>query len=416
MSFIRFRHILPLGLPFWTRPLGGLMRHRSRRTAIRARSALVAGVVSLAAPVALTAATQTASSAQPAGGTAAISPRDGVTPQVPATADNPTNPLAGRSWGVYKGPGDQAWAPYESSTGAERQLLAKIALRPKAKWFGQWISEADIATKVRGYIEKSTLEDPGALVQLTDFRLKPWEHNACKQLPTEDEQAGYKGWTDQFAQGIAAGLRERPGAEVAVILQPDGPFALCAPNGSTLPSHLIGYAAKELADTGAMVYIDAGASDWLRDDPARAYRILRYAGIEYARGFAFNSTHYVSTGRDIRFGAKVVAELASHGIADKHFVVNTSSNGKPFAGYTYTGPNFDNARVCASPSDSRCVTLGIPPTADVANPKWGMSATTRALASKYVDGFLWFGRPWLYMQADPFDMKRALALARTTPW
>jgi hypothetical protein len=33
-----------------------------------------------------------------------------------------------------------------------------------------------------------------------------------------------------------------------------------------------------------------------------------------------------------------------------------------------------------------------------------------------VDAYLWFGRPWLYMQADPFDKPRALQLARTTPY
>ena len=41
---------------------------------------------------------------------------------------------------------------------------------------------------------------------------------------------------------------------------------------------------------------------------------------------------------------------------------------------------------------------------------------TAANAAAYVDGYLWIGRPWLYMQADPFDLKRALAVARTTPY
>jgi hypothetical protein len=328
-----------------------------------------------------------------------------------------TNPLAGRPWGVYKGRAEQSWQPYVDATGTEKELLGKIALRPKAKWFGQWISEGDIATKVRGYIEKSTLEDPHALVQLTDFRLKPWEHDACKRLPTADEQASYKRWTDQFAAGIAAGLRELPEAQVAVVLQPDGPFALCAPNGSKLPSQLIGYAAKEFADTGAVVYIDAGASDWLRDDPVRAARILEPAGVRYARGFAFNSTHYVSTGRDIRFGAKVVQQLARDGIPGKHFVVNTSSNGRPFAGYTYKGANFDNARVCASRSDTRCVTLGIPPTADVAAARWNLPPQTASAAKKVVDAYLWFGRPWLRsVGSQPFVTKRAIRLVRTTPY
>ena len=52
----------------------------------------------------------------------------------------------------------------------------------------------------------------------------------------------------------------------------------------------------------------------------------------------------------------------------------------------------------------------------MANPAWGLSATDAANAAAYVDGYLWIGRPWLYMQADPFDLKRALAVARTTPY
>jgi hypothetical protein len=62
------------------------------------------------------------------------------------------------------------------------------------------------------------------------------------------------------------------------------------------------------------------------------------------------------------------------------------------------------------------VKLGIPPTTDVANPRWRLSATTNQLARTYVDGYLWFGRPWLYQQAYPFDMTRALQLSRTSPY
>ena len=46
------------------------------------------------------------------------------------------------------------------------------------------------------------------------------------------------------------------------LAQPDGPFALCAPGGSTLPSRLIAYSAKVLAALPhTSVYIDAGAAD-----------------------------------------------------------------------------------------------------------------------------------------------------------
>ena len=103
----------------------------------------------------------------------------------------------------------------------------------------------------------------------------------------------------------------------------------------------------------------------------------------------------------------------------KHFVVNTSSNGHPFTFGSYTGPDPDNAFVCttrADPLARTCVTLGIPPTTEVADARWGLPAATRDLAAQYVDGYLWFGRPWLYRQADPFVMSRALRLVFSTPY
>jgi hypothetical protein len=321
-----------------------------------------------------------------------------------------TNPLAGRPWGVYKGNADQAWPPYAASTGTRRQLLARIALRPKAKWFGRWISNDTITTKVRQYVANASGGDPEALVQMTIFRMVPWEHDACRRLPTEAERASYRQWIRRAAAGIGD-------AHVALVLQPDGPFALCAPGGSQLPSRLIAYAAKvfsELAHTS--VYIDAGASDWPKDHPEESARFLMPAGITYARGFALNSTHYASTADQIAFGTRLVAELAERGAPDKHFVINTSSNGRPFDFGQARGSHPDNAKACDTRTEVRCVTLGIPPTDDVADPRWGLSTSNRTLARAHVDGYLWFGRPWLYMQADPFVMSRALKLARTTPY
>ena len=86
----------------------------------------------------------------------------------------PANPLAGRPWGVYKGRADQAWEPYVNATGTRKKLLAKIALRPKAKWFGAWISNDEIGDKVRAYVANSQAGNPNALVQMTVFRMVPW--------------------------------------------------------------------------------------------------------------------------------------------------------------------------------------------------------------------------------------------------
>ena len=325
------------------------------------------------------------------------------------------NPLAGHPWGVYQGPMDQAWLPYAASTGARREELARIALTPKAKWFGAWIPTSQIAAKVGDYIANAQAGDPDALVQMTVFRMTPWEGEACTRLPTRAERADYKAWTDAFASAVGT-------ARVALILQPDGPFALCAPHGSLAPSRLIGYSTRAFsALPNTSVYLEAGSADWpapgSQGGVESAVDILMPAGIEYARGFALNGTHYSDTNLEVARGAAIVAELEARGVPGKRFVVNTSSNGNPFEFGHYTGPDADNAFVCKSPTDQRtCVTLGIPPTTDVANPAWGLTPETNALAAAYADGYLWFGRPWLYRQNDPFVLKRALALVRSTPY
>ena len=365
----------------------------------------------LAVPLLLTA-TVAAGSAPVAAAPApaSVAAATGVQRLAPAARAVGDNPLARRRWGVYKGRTDQAWQPYVRSRGENRRLLAKIALRPRATWFGAWTSSADIRAKVRAYIRNATGGDPRVLVQLTVFRVKPWEHEACRRLPTVAERAGYRQWIDRFVSGVGS-------AHAAVVLQPDGPFALCAPRGSRLPSHLIRYAARRLsALPHTSVYIDGGASDWPSNDPVAAANILVPAGVAYTRGFALNSTHYASTPSNIDFGTRVVAELARRGIRNRHFVINTSSNGRPFTFNRARGAHPDNAKACATRAERVCVTLGIPPTANVAAPRWRMSRVHRARALAHVDGYLWFGRPWLFMQASPFVLRRALLLARTTPF
>lgn len=323
------------------------------------------------------------------------------------------NPLIGRTWGVYAGPYERVTMAYRSARGTQQALLGKIATQPRAAWFGGWQTPKRAADQVRKYITATQAGDPEKLVQLTIFRLRPWAKNraVCKRLPTAAEQASYKTWIDTVAAAIGS-------TPTALVLQPDSPFVLCAPGGSTLPQQLLSYATQRFAALPATsVYIEAGAADWLKDDPARALQILVPSGIAYARGFALNGTHYDSTSRQIQFGARVNQALAAAGIPGKPFVINTAQNGRPFPGYTYRGKaHYDHIKVCTKPTQKFCVALGIPPTVDVANPAWGLSPEDATLAQQYVDAYLWFGRPWLYMQNDPFLRKRALLLAANAPY
>ncbi|MCY7395289.1 MAG: glycoside hydrolase family 6 protein [Nocardioides sp.] len=341
-------------------------------------------------------------------------------PTAPTARRTPAdeNPLANRPWGVYSGNAEMAWAPYAGATGPERDQLARIALAPKAKWFGDWIPDAEIGTKVQEYIASSlasTGNDPETLVQMTIFRMQPWEHAACSRLPTAAESASYQTWIDRFVAAVGQ-------THVAIMMQPDGPFALCAPRKSTAYSEQLAIAVAKLESLpNASVYLEAGAADWHRMKPAPAVQLLVDAGVAQARGFVLNVTHYDSTKRQIRYGAKVVAELEKLGITGKRFVVDTASNGRAFTGEKWRkagkpGGRFDNAAACTSPAQASCVTLGIPPTWRTDDPRWGLPAARRQEAAQLVDAFVWAGRPWLRNATAPFDRARALAMVATSPY
>jgi endoglucanase len=333
-----------------------------------------------------------------------------------ARATSYVNPLAGRPWGTYEGPQEMAWAPYADAVGTKRRLLGYIALTPKAKWFGAWIPNDQIAQRVKDYVANAQRGDPDTLVQMTIFRMVPCEHEACSRLPTRAERSSYKMWIDRFARAVGD-------THAAIVLQPDGPSALCAPGGSKVPSHLVAYGGRVLsAQPSTSVYVEAGAADW----PAAgqggvdaAVRILVRGGIRYAHGFALDSTHFDSTSEEVVRAAAVARRLAALGYHDRKAVINTSSNGHPYEYGRYTGKDPDNPFVCDStttPASTTCVTLGIPPTTRVAADRWGLPTAARRLARRYVDAYLWIGRPWLYRPNQPFVTRRALQLVRSTPW
>ncbi|GAA4696449.1 glycoside hydrolase family 6 protein [Nocardioides conyzicola] len=331
--------------------------------------------------------------------------------------ENPSNPLADRVWGVYQGPQDQVSGPFLSSHGTRQALLSKIGLRPRTKWYGAFVADDRIRSTVQSYIATSQAGDPDKLVQIAVFRMKPWEQEACERRSTPAEKRSYRRWINQLAAGIA-------GTPMLVVMQPDGPFLWCTPDKGA-KSKLLTWATQKLsALSRTSVYIDAGAADWCENgagaDPERCAQILERTGIEYARGFALDSTHYTGPADNIEHGARIAAALQRDGYGVKHFIIDTAKSGRPTMWEDMVPATKkdlkDNARVCKTQVQTRCVTLGIPPTVRTADPKWLLSSDDRALARRYVDGFVWFGRPWLYNQADPFVLKRALTMARSTPY
>jgi endoglucanase len=371
-------------------------------------------IASLLAALALAAAlVAPAQSAQPTTKHAAT-----TSTSVTAARGSEGNPFMAHPWGVYKGKMEPSWVAWSAATGTAKQRLAYIAMKAKDHWFGHWNPNDKIAQQVRDYIAASQNGNPDALVQMAIFRVVPWEHDACNRLPTRDERASYRQWIDRFARALG----DTP---TAIVLQPDGPFALCAPHGSTVPSQLVAYAAKTLsAQPNTSVYIEAGAADWPMFGPNggvdAAVKILVRGGIQYTRGFALNGTHYDSIPDEVARAQAIIKQLNALGYPGRRAVINTSNNGHPFKFGQYQFSDPTNPIVCDSvdtPASVTCETLGIPPTADVADPQWKLPSTTAALAQQYVDAYLWFGRPWLHHEgSQPFVTKRAIKLVRTTPY
>jgi endoglucanase len=307
------------------------------------------------------------------------------------------NPLAGMKWGVYQGPIDGTWPAYAGASGGNKRLLGKIALQPRAVWDGFW--DGNPKGTAQESISDSTQGDPNVLTQVAIFRLNPWE--SCSGSWSAANQAGYKAWIRSYAAGIGS-------ARVALILQPDMPFAVCLSSG--VPEQLISYAATVFSSLPhTTVYIDAGSFAWYR--PALIAQMLERSGIWHSRGFALDVTQYGSNTQELQWGAEINRALAAAGARNKHFVINTDENGTPYlAGQIPGGGAASNYTPrCSRPGEQLCQRLGIPPTTDVANRRWHLSGVDRRIATAQVDAYMWLGRPWM-VNAGPFVLRDALTL------
>jgi hypothetical protein len=329
------------------------------------------------------------------------------------------DPLIGGRWAVYQGPWNGIYPAYEHASGQNKALLGRIALRPRAIWFAANLGTSRIGGDVRQFIADQQQGDPDALVQMAIFRQWPREEAGRGTPLSRAEQADYRAWIDQVATAIGD-------ARVAMILEPDlgldavpnNPHDKRTADPATRLA-LVRYAAHRFAQLPrTTVYLDASDSDWL--SVAKEVPLLTAAGIDDVRGFALGATHYSSVADNIAYGVELTKALARAGHPDKHFVIDTADNGKPFTWLQYYAKHphgdFDNAEPCRSAAETQCDTLGIPPTTDVTDQRLDLTDTQARQALKYVDAYLWFGRPWLVRQASPFSLARSLQVARTTPF
>jgi endoglucanase len=233
-----------------------------------------------------------------------------------------SNPLVGLDWFV-----DKTWAPqYQQYQRYVRRgdrgkaaLIAKVALQPQFKWFGRWNQDDKGGTygAARNYVDRVQEEQPGSVPQIVVMR---HQGKACHKRytaggPREDERT--KRWYDAFAAGIGD-------ARVVIGFEPDslGTVDCLAASRRKARLDTLRYGIDVFSQLpNATTYIEAGASDW--EPAAKTAKQLRYIGVAKVRGFMLNVTHKDWTAANIRHGLQI-----SRLTGGKHFIVNTSENGR----------------------------------------------------------------------------------------
>lgn len=236
----------------------------------------------------------------------------GVAAGIAAAETQSRNPFQGRR--LYVDPASPARrqeVAWRRSRPAEAALMRRIADQPLAIWIGDWTR--DPRTEVGALAERITRA--GALPVFVAYNIP---NRDCGSYSAGGARGGdgYRRWIGSFAAGVR-------GRRSVVILEPD---ALAG--ADCLPFRLrderfvlIREAVQVLKQNGAAVYIDAGHASWR--DPAEMADRLRKGGIEMADGFALNVSNFQALSTNIRYG-----EQLSRLVGGKHFVIDTSRNGR----------------------------------------------------------------------------------------
>ena len=255
---------------------------------------------------------------------------------------------------LYVDKDTQAETARKAAANAGKKSIAKklkvISGTAQARWFGTWNPTSTVRKDVRTYVRKATKAK--AVPQLVLYAIPGRD---CGGYSSGGfDAATYKRWIRE----VSVGLR---GSKAIVVLEPD---ALGLDCGGTQRARLLRYAVGKVAAAGALVYIDAGHSNWRT--PADMAKRLKAAGVAKARGFATNVSNFQSTKDERAYAAKVSKALGKRGVKAKnrHYVIDTSRNGRATAGAQWCNP-----------------------------PGQGLGVKPRWVGAKKLDAYLWIKRP-----------------------
>ena len=230
-------------------------------------------------------------------------------------------------------------------------LIQKIAREPQAIWLGEWIS--NVRDEVQRVCERASIAETVPVFVAYGVPLRDCSSYSGGGAKSN---AAYTNWVGNVARGISA-------YAAVVILEPDALASLdcLSKENQDLRLTLLREAVRILKEisTRVVIYIDCGHARW--QPVAVIAERLNKVGIDEADGFSLNVSNFVGDSENIRYGKQVSAL-----VGDKHFVIDSSRNGK--------GPAPNN-EWCNPPGRA----LGKQPTGETGEP--------------LLDAFLWIKRP-----------------------
>ncbi|MEU1131517.1 glycoside hydrolase family 6 protein [Streptomyces sp. NPDC005900] len=200
----------------------------------------------------------------------------------------------------------------------DAEALRRIAEQPVAVWPAGDDPAHDITEATRGAAKE------GRTAVLVAYNIP---HRDCGQHSAGGASSAdsYRSWVDAFADAIGS-------APALVVLEPDAvPHIVdgCTPAEYHADRYqLLSEAIQRLKrQPKVKVYLDAGNPGWITEAHKLSEPLLQ-AGVAQADGFSLNVSNFQSDAVTKAYGRTLSAT-----VGDKHFVMDTSRNGRgPLAG------------------------------------------------------------------------------------
>ncbi len=200
---------------------------------------------------------------------------------------------------------------WRKSKPADALMMDKIASQPASVWLGGWNGD------IKGDVNKlvTAAASKGAVPTMIVYNIP---NRDCGGFSAGGAQTvdAYKAWI----KNLAAGIGNR---RALIVLEPDAVALTNCLSQAQLQDRydMLKFAVATLKSLGSTwVYIDAGHANWLSPDEIAAK--LKNAGVDYADGFALNTSNFTTTQDNLNYGKAVSSKIGG-----KHFIIDTSRNG-----------------------------------------------------------------------------------------